>query len=142
MSWGAVATAIYAILSADTGGGGLVNVANPLVNSVVNGMPSKNATPPLVCFQSNGGVTDDVFDPANQTYEYGVQVDVYSRRSAGATAHETIVDRVKVLLRRISLTVTGWVNGAVFLDSEQPAIEEGDLLRTILIFRVHITDPS
>lgn len=147
MSWGAVATAIYSVLSADSSAGGLLHPSSDAyvtsADHIVQGQPGKDATFPIVTFQSTGGNWDDVFDANNRTIEYGIQVDVYTARTLGHTAHEPIVDRLKTLLRRVSLNVTGWVNTEVFLESEPvPAIEEGDQIHTVLIFRVHITDPS
>lgn len=143
MSWGEVAKSLYTLLNGDTGTGGLRNSASgAFVNSVSQGLSVKNATLPIVTFTGISGTPDNVFDPANKVMDYGFQVDVITLANVGATVHEPIVARVKSLLDRQTLSVTGWVNGAMFLDSEQPLQLEGDFYRTILQFSVFINDPS
>ena len=143
MSWGEVAKSLYTLLDGDTGTGGLRNSASSAyVNSVSQGLSIKNATLPIVTFFGISGTPDNVFDPANKVMDYGFQVDVFTLANLGAYAHEPIVARVKSKLDRQSLSVTGWVNGAMFLDSEQPVQIEGDYLRTVLQFSVFINDPS
>lgn len=143
MSWGEVAKSLYTLLEADTGSGGLRNSASSAyVRSISQGIADKNATLPILVIQGISGTPDNVFDPANKVVDYGFQVDAYTAANLGAYAHEPIVARVKAKLDRQTLTVTGWVNGAMFLDSEQPVQQEGDVLRTVLQFSVFINDPS
>jgi len=143
MSWGAVATGLFTLLDGDTGTGGLRNTASTAyVGEIAQMLGSKNITPPSIVFTGVAGTPDNVFDQANKVIEYSVQVDVFTLANAGAVAHEPIVARVKSKLDRQILSVTGWVNGAMFLDSEQPTQQEGDLLRTILQFSIFVNDPS
>lgn len=143
MSWGAVATALFTLLDGDTGTGGLRNSSSTAyVGEIAQGLGTKNVVPPVLFFTAISGTPDNVFDSANKVMEYTFQVDVYTLANAGFVAHEPIVARVKSKLDRQYLTVTGWVNGAMFLESEQPVQREGDMLRTVLQFSIFVNDPS
>lgn len=143
MSWGEVSKSVYDLLNGDTGTGGLRNSSSSAyVQSLSALQAAKNPTAPYIVFSCPTIVEEPVFDPANKARDISLQIDIYSLANAGATAHEAIVARVKTKLDRQTLTVTGYTNGAVFLDSEQPVNVEGDLLRTVLQFSVFITDPS
>lgn len=144
MSWGEVGKSLYTLLAGDTGSGGLRETGGGVayVESIHQIAAAKNAALPLIVFNGISGTPNNVFDPNNKVMDYGFQVDVYSLANEGTYAHEPIVARVKTLLDRQSLTVTGWVNGQMFLDSEQPPQLDGDALRTVLQFSVFINDPS
>jgi hypothetical protein len=141
MSWSALATGIRALVTADTGVGGLWEDggAVSIEDALFTDEAPENQSPPFAVISSTGAVETDAFARTCRIQEHGFQVDVFTDKRLGTTIHDAYVDRFVTVLRRVAPTVTGWNTGHSFLNSQQPSFIEDNLRRSILDFTAFLS---
>lgn len=108
MSWAAVATGIRALLTADTGSGGLFNSGSELINAVYVDEAAENADVPfLVLTHIAPSEEFPMFNDSSEAIEYEFQAGVYTNKDVGLATHGAIQSRVRTVLRRQTPTVSG-----------------------------------
>lgn len=135
-AWTGLGKAIRDVMVADTGVGGMYETSGAAKVEVYLNRPPEQAALDYVLILPTGNTREHVFDRTDMTWEVGFQVDIYTPVTAGMVKHELVRERVRTLLDRVALTVSGWVVNQAFLDSEQPVQVEAEALRTTLDFRV------
>lgn len=136
-AWTGLGKAVRDALVADTGSGGLWETSGAAkVGAVYVDRAPEQAALDYLLVTPTGNTREHVFAASDETWEVGFQVDLYTPAVNGLEKHELIGERVRTLLDRVALTVSGWTVSQAFLDSEQPSQVESESFRTAFDFRV------
>lgn len=127
-SWPDLGDAIKTTAEADTGSGGLFPATGSESAKILAfwGDEVLDAQAlPYVRAQLIPGVAIPLFDANEEVHDIGVQFDVVTAVDWGKARHTAIVERVKDLFRRQTISVSGW-NVSDFLPTGEPRQYERD----------------
>ena len=119
-----LANALISMAEADTGSGGLYNVASPLVNGVYTLNPPDGVQPPYVVIECIAQTEEKVFATTPYMVQMLIQFSIYTEKRSAAqslTLIGTISDRLRTVYDRQTPSVTGWTSSQLLSSGAAPA---------------------
>lgn len=144
MSWTAVVAGIRALMTADTGSGGLFAPGSELLNAVWTSIGEQNADPPYAVLTMVSGAEVNCFSTSPKAIEYTFQVDVFTDRDQQTgdplAVHSAVVDRIETVLRRATPVVSGYSTVSQLVPEGRPIECETDeeVIRSALQYSLSI----
>lgn len=111
-AWVALSTAIRTAALADIGAGGLFQTGVPMVTGLFSVKAPQNQPYPYIVLQQVSEPNSDTFNTegGDITFEFAIYGKEYTATVATVDA---IAERLKVLFRKKTLTITGWSTASV-----------------------------
>ena len=137
MSWQSISVGILSAINADTGSGGLRNVASPLITAAYNTMGPETPTLPYVVFSMVSEREDKDYGAA-RAIDYLIQFDIYVDKNAATTSLYAIADRLRTVLDRVVVTAGGatWTARQMRRVGGLPIEFDDQILRKVEEYRV------